>query len=129
MGADFSQMLARQSEARGAANTGEVFQKVESSIREVQRNRDQIHQSSRLIESTTQKLKARRPPVQPTSEIAEEQQRIQRIVQKNALFIQIVLFLVVLCGVAYLLLPLETANYAALAILGVAVIYRIFFVK
>lgn len=129
MGGDFSALLARRSEARGAANTGQVFQQLDTEIGNLRTKQEKVNQSSRLIEQTTEKLKARRPPVQPVSEIAEEQQRIQRIVQKNALFIQIVLFLVVLCGVAYLLLPLQTANYAALAILGVAVIYRIFFVK
>ena len=95
----------------------------------VQSQQAQFNQSARLVQDTTNRLRARRPPVQPDSEIAMEQQKIQRIVQKNAMFIQIVLFLVVLCSVAYMLMPLQTANYTALAILSVAVLYRIFFVK
>ena len=88
----------------------------------------QFNESSRLLRRANELLKKRREPVQPTGDLAKEQSRIRQIVEKNALFIQVVLFLVFLCAVAYLLLPLETANYASLAILSVALIYRIFFV-
>jgi hypothetical protein len=89
----------------------------------------QFNESTRLLRATNEQLKKRRKPVQPSGELAEEQSRIRNIISKNALFIQIVLFLVFLCAVAYLMLPLETANYASLAILSIAVIYRIFFVQ
>lgn len=89
----------------------------------------QFNESTRLLRQANETLKKRRPPVQPNEEIAKEQSRIRQIVAKDALFIQVVLFLVFLCAVAYLMLPLETANYTALAILSVAVIYRIFFVQ
>lgn len=95
----------------------------------VESQNTQFNQSTRLIQDTSRSFGKRRPPVQPDSEVAKEQRAIQRIVQKNALFIQIVLFLVLLCAVAYLILPQGTANIAALLILGVAVIYRIFFVQ
>lgn len=94
------------------------------------RNQEQkFNESTRLLRSTNEDLKKRRGPVQPSGELAKEQTKIRQIVAKNALFIQVVLFLVLLCAVAYLMLPLETANYTALAILSIAVIYRIFFVE
>lgn len=95
------------------------------------RNQEQkFNQSTRLLRDTNEEMKRRqRGPVQPSGELAKEQSRIRQLVAKNALFIQVVLFLVFLCSVAYLMLPLETANYTALAILSVAVIYRIFFVE
>ncbi len=90
----------------------------------------QFNESTRLLRQANETMKKRRrPPVQPSGELAKEQSRIRQIVAKDALFIQVVLFLVFLCAVAYLMLPLETANYTALAILSVAVIYRIFFVQ
>jgi hypothetical protein len=90
-----------------------------------------FNQSSRLLRETNEALKKRRGPVQPdpNSELAKEQSRIRQLIDRNALFIQIVLFLVFLCAVAYLVLPLSTANYTALVILSIAVIYRIFFVE
>jgi hypothetical protein len=117
---------ARMAEKQGALNA--VGPATEAKAL-VQSQQAQFNQSARLVQDTTDRLRVRRPPVQPDSEIAMEQQRIQNIIQKNALFIQVVLLLVVLCAVAYMLLPLQTANYAALAILSVAVLYRIFFVK
>ena len=117
---------ARTAEKQGALNA--VGPATEAKAL-VQSQQAQFNRSARLVQDTTDRLRARRPPVQPDSEIAMEQQRIQKIIQKNALFIQIVLLLVVLCAVAYMILPLQTANYAALAILSVAVLYRIFFVK
>ena len=89
----------------------------------------QFNQSTRLVRDTRDNIRTKRGPVQPSSEIAKEQSEIQRIVQQNALFIQIVLFLVLLCAIAYLVLPQGVANIAALAILGSAMIYRIFFVQ
>lgn len=81
------------------------------------------------MRDTTSSLRIRRPPVQPETEIPKEQRRIQEIIQKNSLFIQIVLVLVFACAVSYLVLPMETANYVSLAILSVALIYRFFFIK
>jgi hypothetical protein len=89
----------------------------------------QFHQSTRAIKQVRDSMGKRRPPVQPESDIAKEQQSIQKIVQKNALFIQVVLFLVLLCAISYLLFPLEMANVVSLFVLGSAVIYRIFFVQ
>jgi hypothetical protein len=88
-----------------------------------------FNDSARLVRNSTSSLRIRRPPVQPETEIPKEQRRIQEIVQKNALFIQIVLVLVFACAVSYLVLPMETANYVSLAILSVALIYRFFFIK
>jgi hypothetical protein len=88
-----------------------------------------FNQSSRLLENAQKKIRGGRPPVQPNSEITEERNKIQRIIQKNAMFIQVVLFLVLLCAISYLVLPPNAANVAALIILGSAVIYRIFFVQ
>jgi hypothetical protein len=94
------------------------------------RNQEQkFNESTRILRATNTELKKKRGAVQPSGELAKEQTRIRQIVEKNALFIQVVLFLVFLCAVAYLMLPLETANYTALVILSVAVIYRIFFVQ
>jgi hypothetical protein len=89
----------------------------------------QFNRSARLVRDTTNSLRIRRPPVQPETEIPKEQRRIQEIVQKNAMFIQIVLVLVFACAVSYLVLPMETANYVSLAILSVALIYRFFLMK
>jgi hypothetical protein len=94
------------------------------------RNQEQkFNESTRILRATNEQLKKKRGPVQPRGELAKEQSRIRNIVEKNALFIQVVLFLVFLCVVAYLMLPSGIANYTALAILSVAVIYRIFFVQ
>lgn len=95
----------------------------------VESQQTQFNRSARLVQETNNRLRVKRPPVQPDSEIAKEQRNIQNIVQKNALFIQVVMVLVVMCAVAYMLLPLNTANYTALLILSVAVLYRIFFVE
>ncbi len=91
----------------------------------------QFNQSTRLLQETNDRLKKRRGPVQPdmNSDLAKEQSRIRHLIERNALFIQIVLFLVFLCAIAYLVLPLNTANYTAVAILSIALIYRIFFVE
>jgi hypothetical protein len=91
--------------------------------------RTQFNRSARLVEDTANSLRIRRPPVQPDTEIPKEQRRIQLIVQKNALFIQVVLVLIFASAVAYMIMPMETANYVALAILSVGLIYRIFFVE
>jgi len=95
----------------------------------IENQQRQFNESTRLLRQTNENLKKRRGPVQPSGELEKEQSRIRQIVSKHALFIQVVLFLVFLCAVAYLLLPLNIANYTALAILSVAVIYRIFFVE
>ncbi len=97
----------------------------------IQNQQQQFNQSTRLLQATNEALKKRRGPVQPdmSSELAMEQSRIRQLIERNALFIQIVLFLVFLCAVSYLILPLNLANYASLAILSVALIYRIFFVE
>jgi hypothetical protein len=94
------------------------------------RNQEQkFNESTRILRATNTELKKKRGAIQPRGELAMEQTRISQIFEKNALFIQVVLFLVFLCAVAYLMLPSETANYTALVILSVAVIYRIFFVQ
>ena len=97
----------------------------------IENQQQQFNQSTRLLQATNDVLKKRRGPVQPdtNSEIAKEQSRIRQLIERNALFIQIVLFLVFLCAIAYLVLPLNVANYTALAILSIALIYRIFFVE
>lgn len=89
----------------------------------------QFNDSARIVRNAKNSLRIRRPPVQPETEIPKEQRRIQEIVQKNALFIQIVLVLVLVCAVSYFVLPMETANYVSLAVLSVALIYRFFFIK
>ncbi len=94
----------------------------------VETQQSQFNQSSRLIQETKNKLQLKRPPVQPSSEISKEQQKIRSIIQTNALFIQIVLFLVLLCAISYLVFPQNVANIVSLIILGSAMIYRIFFV-
>jgi hypothetical protein len=106
--------------------TASGIDKLNTLIRNQERK---FNESTRLLRDTNERLKKRRRSVQPSGELAKEQSRIRQIIAKDALFIQIVLFLVFLCIVAYLLLPLNVANYAALAILSVAVIYRIFFVQ
>lgn len=110
------------SDALAASSINSMYSLVES-------QNTHFNQSSRLLEDAQKKIRGKRPPVQPNTEIAKEQKRIRDIVQKNALFIQIVLFLVLLCAVCYLVLPPSIANIAALIILGSAVIYRIFFVQ
>lgn len=97
----------------------------------IEQQETKFNQSSRLLQETNEALKKRRPPVQPdpNSELAKEQSRIRQLIERNALFIQIVLLLVFLCAIAYLVLPLNVANYAALAILSIALMYRIFFVE
>lgn len=97
----------------------------------IENQQQQFNQSTRLLQATNEALKKRRGPVQPdtNSEIAKEQSRIRQLIERNALFIQIVLFLIFLCAIAYLVLPLNIANYTALAILSIALIYRIFFVE
>lgn len=117
---------ARRAEITGAsAAAGSLA----AGARLVNAQNQQFNNSARLVRDTTSSLRIRRPPVQPETEIPKEQRRIQQIIQKNALFIQIVLALVFACAVSYLVLPMETANYVSLAILSVALIYRFFFIK
>jgi hypothetical protein len=116
----------RVREVQGATSGAETASAAESVI---SAQHSQFNQSSRLIQETKNKLQLKRPPVQPSSEISEEQQKIRSIIQTNALFIQIVLFLILLCAISYLVLPQEIANIASLIILGSAMIYRIFFVQ
>lgn len=116
----------RRAEIAGATVSNTTLSNMGSLI---QSQQAQFNQSARLIQNTRNALRERRPPVQPDSEIVLEQSKLQKIFAADALFIQITLFLVFLCVVSYLVLPLNMANYVSLAILTVAMIYRFFFVK
>jgi hypothetical protein len=117
---------ARQSEVTGAAAAAGSLA---AGATLMDNQRRQFNDSARIIQNAKNSLRIRRPPVQPETEIPKEQRRIQQIIQKNALFIQIVLVLVLVCAVSYFVLPTETANYVSLAVLSVALIYRFFLMK
>ncbi len=117
---------ARQSEVTGAAAAAGSLA---AGATLMDNQRRQFNDSARIIQNAKNSLRIRRPPVQPETEIPKEQRRIQQIIQKNALFIQIVLVLVLVCAVSYFVLPMETANYVSLAVLSVALIYRFFLMK
>lgn len=116
----------RVREVRAAANGSETASAAGSLVSAQQA---QFNQSTRLIQETRDRIQVKRPPVQPDTEIAKEQSEIQKIVQQNAMFIQIVLFLVLLCAISYLVLPQTAANVVSLIVLGAALIYRIFFIQ
>jgi len=117
---------ARRSEVTGAAAAAGSLA---AGATLMDNQRRQFNDSARIIQNAKDSLRIRRPPVQPETEIPKEQRRIQQIIQKNALFIQIVLVLVLVCAVSYFVLPTETANYVSLAVLSVALIYRFFLMK
>jgi hypothetical protein len=66
-------------------------------------------------------LKPFRPPTAPASDLEKERKEITLLSARNLYFIQIALFLVVLAMLSYFVLPLDTANLIAFALLSVGI--------
>ena len=73
------------------------------------------------IRDVKDSLKQFRPPTAPSSDLETERQAILAIQNRNLYFVQIALFLVVMAMISYMVLPLETANTSALALLCVGI--------
>lgn len=66
-------------------------------------------------------LKPFRPPTAPASDIEKERKDITGIARQNLFFIQVALFLVVLVMLGYIILPQDSANLIAFALLSVGI--------
>lgn len=73
------------------------------------------------IEKTKESLKPLRPPTAPASDMEKERREITDIARRNLFFIQVALFLVVLAMLCYLILPQDSANLIAFALLSVGI--------
>jgi len=81
------------------------------------------------IQATVDSLKPLRPPTAPASDLARERKAIVESSAPNFLLIQVELAVVILCLLAYLVLPMEVAPGVALLGLSVGVAVGIFLWK
>ena len=79
------------------------------------------NESAFAIKEVKDSLKPFRPPTAPSSDLETERQAILALHNRNLYFVQVALFLVVMVMISYMVLPLDTANTAALALLCVGV--------
>jgi hypothetical protein len=81
------------------------------------------------IQATVDSLKPLRPPTAPATDLARERKAILESSAPNFLLIQVELAVVILCLLAYLVLPMEVAPGVALLGLSVGVAVGIFLWK
>jgi hypothetical protein len=81
------------------------------------------------LQATVAALKPLRPPTAPASDLARERKAILDSSAPNFLLIQVELAVVILCLLAYLVLPMEVAPGVALLGLSVGVAVGIFLWK
>lgn len=84
---------------------------------------------SLVLKDVQQSLKPMRPPTAPASDIEIEKKAVIKSTQHDFLFIQIALFIVFLCLLNYLFVPLAYSHYIAFLLLCVAVALGIFLRK
>ena len=80
-----------------------------------------VSSNANTIEEVINSLKPFRPPTAPASDLEKERKEITLLSTRNLYFIQIALFLVVLAMLSYFVLPLDTANLIAFALLSVGI--------
>jgi hypothetical protein len=87
--------------------------------------RDTQSSQNAIVSSTFKEvinsLKPFRPPTAPASDLEKERKEITDIAKRSLYFIQIALFLVVVAMLSYVILPLDTANLVAFALLCVGI--------
>lgn len=81
------------------------------------------------VEKTVEELKPLRPPTAPSSDIEQERKAILSLQGNHLLFIQIVLFLVILCMLTYLFVPIAYSHYIVFLLLCVGVALGFFLRK
>jgi hypothetical protein len=80
-----------------------------------------VSSSASTFKEVIDSLKPFRPPTAPASDLEKERKEITDIARRSLYFIQIALFLVVLSMLSYFVLPLDTANLVAFALLCVGI--------
>lgn len=78
------------------------------------------------IKKVKDSLKPFRPPTAPSSDLEKERKEITDLAKRDLFYAQVALFLVVLVGLSYVTLPVETANVAALLLLFVGIGFGFF---
>jgi len=81
------------------------------------------------LQDTVAALKPLRPPTAPASDLARERKAIVESSAPNFLLIQVELAVVILCLLAYAVLPMDVAPGVALLLLSVGVAVGIFLWK
>lgn len=84
---------------------------------------------NQAIKETGDILTPFRPPTAPSSDLEKERRAIQYELRRNFLVIQVALFVVVLCLLTYLFVPLSYAHYISFLLVCVGIAVGIFLEK
>lgn len=85
--------------------------------------------ATKQIEEAMEKLKPLRPPVAPAEDLSLERRKLLGDRAPSMLLIQVCLFILFLCLLAYAFAPITYANYAVLLLLSTGVAVGIFLSK
>ena len=88
-----------------------------------------VSDASAVIRDTTASIRVLRPPTAPSSDLEKERRAISLDLKQSLLFVQIVLFIVVLALLAYLVLPTAWAHGIVFLLLCVGVAIGFFLRK
>ena len=88
-----------------------------------------VYTAGTELGKTVNELKPLRPPTAPASDIEAERKVILSLQGNKLLFIQIVLFLVILSMLTYLFVPIAYSNYIVFLLLCVGVALGFFLRK
>lgn len=81
------------------------------------------------LKETVEELKPLRPPTAPVDDIAKERKGILQADGRSLLFIQVVLFLVILVMLTYMFVPIDYSHYIAFLLVSVGVALGFFLRK
>lgn len=88
-----------------------------------------VYTAGNELGKTVEELKPLRPPTAPSSDIEKERKAILTLQGNSLLFIQIVLFLVILSMLTYLFVPVTYSNFIVFLLLCVGVALGFFLRK
>lgn len=84
---------------------------------------------SSVLKQTLDVLQPMRPPTQPSSDIADEQKKIQEMHSRSLILLQVALLTILIAGIVYLVVPAKYANPVAFLLLCVGIAVGIFLSK
>lgn len=88
-----------------------------------------VASANHALKETSDDLKPFRPPTAPSSDIEKERKAIQYELRRNFLVVQVALFVVVLCLLTYIFVPMNYAHYIAFLLVCVGIAVGIFLRK
>jgi hypothetical protein len=88
-----------------------------------------VSDAGMAIRDTTASIRVLRPPTAPSSDLEKERRAISLDLKQSLLFVQVVLFIVVLALLAYLVLPIAWAHSIVFLLLCVGVAIGFFLRK